>query len=192
MRLSPRALPASAARRPRQADNRSLRGLSRAADYVRILHPTPRCPARGKGHYRPCWQAGTGGRNRNYEKSSPRGGTAARKEGAGFGGKARPPSQRRNCARYHEPQPRLAGMLFGGRRGLPIRLGRRPRRARPRSDTPRSRPTSSSPSTNAPIHRCRARLSSGLAPASRRYHAGMYNVPKPGYDLATMRAVALA
>ena len=31
-----------------------------------------------------------------------------------------------------------------------------------------------------------------LAPAIRRYHAGMYRVHKPGYDLAAIRAVVLA
>ena len=32
----------------------------------------------------------------------------------------------------------------------------------------------------------------GLAPATWRYDGGMYRVPKPGYDLDTMRAVAAA
>jgi len=32
----------------------------------------------------------------------------------------------------------------------------------------------------------------GLAVATRRYHAGMYSLPKPGYDPETMRGVALA
>ena len=31
-----------------------------------------------------------------------------------------------------------------------------------------------------------------LVPALRGYHAGMYTLPKPGYDLVTMRAVAAA
>ena len=38
----------------------------------------------------------------------------------------------------------------------------------------------------------RGSLHSRLAPATRRYHGRMYRVHKPGYDLETMRAVAVA
>ena len=35
-------------------------------------------------------------------------------------------------------------------------------------------------------------LPPGLGPSRGRYYAGMYHVPKPAYDLETMRAVAAA
>jgi hypothetical protein len=37
-----------------------------------------------------------------------------------------------------------------------------------------------------------ASFPTGLAAATRRYHGRMYSLPRPTYDLDTMRAVALA